>query len=377
MTAITTLPIELRLRIYELTLATSHIQSFRPQRKIGWNRPHADLSNPIVLFESECHPVLKQLFHNKLTKGDAAVALIALLHHAKVLCLNFNDFAAVQRLVSVNNSLSSQARRFALIVREQLRTIDFSDKLDEIICQPTDLIKFLVSLPGLKSICLTSKHFHRYSGSIEDHIDFAKSRANKELLGANAVQKAADNAVHTSDELRRLSLRSPMTDGTRMLISPVPWAQSRSPGNAWVVVDLSLLVWQHFLYSGAPYRDHWRCAKMQTLFETAANKGISVVLNFRTVEFDPVLMTNRNARHLRQELRHSKDWQHSGTFRGEMSTKDWILRLRHRSHGTEYCIKQRIQHDVVVNQESSGVTRCRHRGAEGGVCADCMMKSRN
>ena len=393
-TTLLSLPLELRLKIYDLVLSSSSIHSFRPQRKIGWNRPHADLSNPAQLFESDAHPVLRQLFHSKLTKGDHAAILIALLTHPriKVLCATFEDFAALQKLSSATVlpsaavSLSPQARSLASVVKEHLRSIDFSDKLDEIVCQPSDLTKLLMSLPGLKTITLTSKHIQRYSGTIEEHLEFAQERAQRQDARSIAVTEAAttDNAV---DEFRRLRLRSPMTDGTRMLVSPSLWSGSNTPRSttpsgsttsAWVVVDLSLLVWQHFLYTGAPYRDHWRCVKMQTLLSEADKLDVNVVLNFRNIEFDPISALHRPASsQTSQPTRRTfdpKSWAVSGTFRGEMSTVDWILRLRHRNCGAEYAVRQRRRFDELVKQDEIPITRCVHQRRKESLCTDCAKE---
>lgn len=408
-TSILCLPLEIRLRIYQLTLYSSNIHSFRPQRKIGWNRPHANLSNPALLFESEAHPTLRQLFHGKLTKNDHAAVLIALLHNAKVLCLKHEDFASIQKVVSAAVlpsaavSLSPHARNLASIVREHLRVIDFSDKLDETICQPNDLVKLIQSLPGLRIVCLTSRHIQRYSGCIEDHIDFARETAKKEierLKVATSIAVFSDTrcSAQSADDLRRLSLRSPVTDGTRMLISPVPWG-SRPNSNSssqvpsthsgqlpqWVTVDLSLLVWQHFLYSGAPYRDSWRCAKIQTLLEQARKQDIDVNVSFRNIEFDPHPSVVDAARLERMRRRGAavyppvwarahhvvQDWQRSGTYRGEMSTSDWILRFKHRETGVEFSVRQRKHHDVPVPQNDAGMTKCKHIKRASSVCQGC------
>lgn len=410
-TSILSLPLEIRLRIYQFTLLSSDIHSFRPQRKIGWNRPHADLSNPAQLFESEAHPTLRKLFHGKLTKGDHAAVLIALLHHAKVLCLKHEDFASLQKVVSsavlptAAVSLSAQARNLASIVREHLRNIDFSDKLDEIICQPKDLVNLMQSLPGLKSICLTSRHIQRYSGCIEDHIEFAKERAQKDLERLGDVRRHTTSndehgIAHTVDDLRRLSLRSPVTDGTRMLISPVPW-KSRSSSSSpapplsssqspqWVTVDLSFLVWQHFLYAGAPYKDSWRCIKIQTLLEQAQKQDVNVVMSFRNIEFDPHPAVLNAARLERMNRRHAAvhpsayrnlnqpvhEWQRSGTYRGDMSTSNWILKFKHRECGVEFSVRQRRNYDVPVAQHDAGMTKCRHKKRTSSVCTPCSTQN--
>lgn len=390
-TTLLSLPVELRLKIYEYILSTSNIHSFRPQRKIGWNRPHADLSNPALLFESDSHPVLRQLFHSKLTKLDHSVILTCLLHQAKVLVVDHTDFTSLQKLSSaatlpsVAIGLSAQGRSFASIVKENLRTIDFSDKLDEIVCQPADLVKLLNSLPGLGTVHLASKHIQRYSGTIEEHVEFAKEQADKESVPATPVKAANLEPESLVDQFRRMSLRSPMTDGSRMAISPASFlnaitGRSGSTACRWVTVDLSMIVWQHFLYTGAPYKDHWRTIKMSTLLETAKQRGVNVVMNFRNVEFDP---SGDRGNH-----RHPLAWQRpnsrvrrvsgqrlqTGVFRAEMSTNDWVLRLRHRDVGVEFSVRQRRRFDEAVSQEGCGLTRCRHRRTVSNVCDFCVQE---
>ncbi|KAJ9660112.1 hypothetical protein H2198_002809 [Neophaeococcomyces mojaviensis] len=346
-TTLLSLPVEIRFKIYNYVLSSCNIHSVRPQRKIGWNRPHADLSNPTALFESESHPVLRLLFHSKITKLDHSLILAVLLQHIKVLIVDHADFAALQKLASTSTQagpgLTTQARSNAMIVRDNLRTIDFSDKLDEIVCQPSDLTKLLNGLQGLRAVHLASKHIQRYSGTIDDHVEFARDRAagaEGEKQSQSQSSVIAPAIEQTVDEFRRMNLRSPMTDGSRMMISPALFS-SRSSSCRWVVVDLSMIVWQHFLYTGAPYKDHWRCVKMQTLLATAEKKGMHVVMNFRNVEFDPPsrIVSSGSTRSNRFLLS-------SMAFRGEMSTADWTLRLRHRVTGVEYAVRQRRQYDV-------------------------------
>lgn len=389
-TTLLSLPAELRLKIYDLVLSTSNIHSFRPQRKIGWNRPHADLSNPAVLFESDSHPVLRQLFHSKLTKLDHTVILACLLHHAKILVVDHIDFTSILKLSSaatlrnVAVGLSAQGRTFASIVKENLRTIDFSDKLDDIVCQPADLVKLIRALPGLRTVHLASKHFQRYSGTIEEHVGFAKERAERHLSVPTASAESTLSKLESespADHLRRMRLRSPMTDGSRMMISPALFSTNSKPsGCRWVTVDLSMVVWQHFLYTGAPYKDHWRTIKMSTLLDTAQERGVNVVMNFRNVEFDP---SGDKGDH-----RHPLAWERpnprlrgvsglqlrTGVFRAEMSTADWVLRLRHRDTGVEFSVRQRRRFDEVASQEECGLTRCRHKRGGLSVCEFCVER---
>ncbi|KAK5949973.1 hypothetical protein OHC33_008934 [Knufia fluminis] len=386
-TTLLSLPVELRLKIYEHVLTTSNIHSFRPQRKIGWNRPHADLSNPPLLFESDAHPTLRQLFHSKLTKLDHTLILTCLLHHAKVLLVDHTDFISLQKLSSaatlpsVTLGLSSSGRTFANIVKQHLRTIDFSDKLDEIVCQPADLIKILKSLPGLRTIHLASKHVQRYSGTIEEHVEFARERAEK----ASFTPPRSAPTETSAEETRRLTLRSPVTDGSRMTISPALFVSSgRStlrPGSTiyphWVTVDLSMLTWQHFLYTGAPYRDHWRTVKMRTLLESAEERGVNVVFGLRCVEFDPSPCSSGQVSGGSGRERGKRRLE-SGMFRGEMSSVDWILRLKQRSGGAEYAVRQRRRFDEVVGQEGCGLVRCSnlHKAKGSSVCELCNMNDR-
>lgn len=374
---------------------------FRPQRKIGWNRSPLDLSNPERLFSTESQQILRTVFREcKLTKHDHAVALQAVLQCTKVLCIKHEDFAALQRLCSASMlpsvavGMSSQARGFANIVKENLRSLDFSDRLDEIVCQPFDLVKLLKNLNGLRSVFISSKHVQRYSGTVEEHIDFAKERAERELTRARDQQElglgaaTSESTFETEDELRRMNLRSPVTDGTRLMLSPALFSGRNTPlsGKAsgtstpsLVVVDLSLLVWQHFLYTGAPYKDHWRCAKMQTLLETADERNISVVMRFPNIEFDPTRETRRRLDTRRtayimtsgNNMDHKNRW--SGTFRGEMSTNDWRLRLRHKNSGVEYVVRQRRRHDLPVDQNGSGMTKCKHARRVSVSCEDCGL----
>lgn len=387
---ILSLPVEIRLKIYDFVLSTSNIHSFRPQRKIGWNRPHADLSNPALLFESDSHPVLRQLFHSKLTKLDHRVILTCLLHRAKILVIDHTDFTSLQKLSSavtlpgVAVGLSAQGRSFANIVKENLRTIDFSDKLDDIVCQPADLVKLIKALSGLRTFHLASKHIQRYSGTIEEHVEFAKERAERQLNVPSTPAKSTPSKLETespADQFRRMSLRSPMTDGSRMMISPAIFSTNNTPGSChWVTVDLSMIVWQHFLYTGAPYKDHWRTIKMSTLLETADRRGVNVVMNFRNVEFDPS-GDRGNHRHplawerLNPRLRGVSGLQLcSGVFRAEMSTADWVLRLRHRDSSVEFSVRQRRRFDDAVSQEGCGLSRCEHRRGVLSVCEFCVER---
>lgn len=400
-TTFLSLPPEIRLQIYELCFTSNQILPFRPQRKIGWNRAPLDLSNPERLFSSESQQLLRTIFCEcKLTKHDHAVALEALLDNARVLCIKHEDFATLQKLCSasvlpsVAVGLSGQARGFANIVKEHLRSLDFSDRLDEIVCQPSDLVKLLKNLTGLKSVFISSKHVQRYSGTVEEHIDFAKERAERELARAQDPEELGlsnmvnQTASETRDELRRMSLRSPVTDGNRLLLSPALFSGRNTPisGKAsnssqpsLVVVDLSLLVWQHFLYTGAPYRDHWRCAKMHTLLDTAEQQGITIVTRFPNVEFDPttyarLIFRARRATHVVPDRRpENQKLRWTGTFRGEMSTADWTLRLRHKSSGLEFVVGQRRQHDLPVNQSQSGLAKCRHANKVLNVCQACAV----
>ncbi|KAK5100080.1 hypothetical protein LTR70_003270 [Exophiala xenobiotica] len=359
-TTFLSLPVEIRLKIYDFVLSTSNIHSFRPQRKIGWNRPHADLSNPAVLFESDSHPALRQLFHGKLTKLDHRVILTCLLHHAKVLVADHTDFTSLQKLSSAATlpstavGLSAQGRSFANIVKENLRTIDFSDKLDDI-------------------------HIQRYSGTIEEHVEFAKERAapqpNVPTMPVKSTFTFKFEAESPAIQFRRMSLRSPMTDGSRMMILPAPFSTNSGPRSChWVTVDLSMIVWQHFLYTGAPYKDHWRTVKMTTLLEAAEKRGVNVVMSFRNVEFDPSGDRGNHRHPLAWErpnprLRGVSGLQLSGgVFRAEMSTVDWVLKLRNRNTSLEFSVRQRRKFDETASQEGCGLTRCEHRR---GVLSDC------
>lgn len=374
-TTILSLPVELRLKIYDYIFNSSGIHSIRAQRKVGWNRPHVDLSNPVALFESECHPVLGVLFHSKITKGDHALILTTLLQHIKVLVIDHADFVALQKLAlgagQHQSGMTSQMKSYGNIVRENLRNIDFSDKLDEIVCQPSDIPKLLKGLPGLKAVHLASRHVQRYSGTVEEHVEFAQERALQAEKARDESSQSSDTASlvdHTADEFRRINLRSPVTDGSRMTISPALFG-SRSGSCRWVVVDLSMIVWQHFLYTGAPYKDHWRCAKMQSLLDTAEKNGVYVVMNFRNVEFDPPYM---HMSHL--SSRRNRFLQNIAAFRGEMSTENWILILKHRVTHIEYAVRQRKQYDVPVSQQGCGLAKhvkCKHRRSNSGLCKIC------
>lgn len=411
-TTFLSLPVEIRLQIYNDILTTSNIHSFRPQRKIGWNRPHADLTNPALLFESDAHISLKRLFHSKLTKGDHHLILETVLHHAKILVVDHADFTALLKIATSPSgsgatasssssqsppSTSNQSRSLASVVRSHLRTIDFSDRMDEIICQPNDIVKLVKGLPGLRSVCLTSRHVQRYSGTVDEHIEFTRERAERELSlamptsvsGVSSTDRDTDTEptrtpAETASELRRLTLRSPMTDGNRMMISPALFNRSLSlslptntnltvnklskPTATWVVVDLSMLIWQHFLYNGAPYRDHWRTIKMTTLLEIAGKKNVDVVMNLRNVEFDPVVV-RRGVGESGSGVGGGRDRRRGkcegGVFRGEMSSRDWMLRLRKVGGGrgsagngvgggAEYCVRQRRAFDEIVGQDRCG-----------------------
>jgi len=399
-TTFLSLPVEIRLKIYNHVFTTSTIHFIRPQRRLGWNRPHADLSNPAALFQSDSHPILNILFHSKLTKLDHALILAILLRHVKVLIVDHADFAALQKLVSTppggalagpNDSssrgrastsglLMQQGRSNAMIVKENLQTIDFSDKLDEIICQPSDLTKLLNCLPGLRTVYLASKHVQRYSGTIDEHVEFARDRALSQTENNGQSQQLPSSlsmfspppssaiGQSTAHELQRLTLKSPMTDGSRMMmISP---ASNNNPRTCkWVVVDLSMIVWQHFLYTGAPYKDHWRCAKMQTLLDVAEEKGVHVVLKVRDVEFDP--SSDGVVRRTASRTGSPFVLLNSSVFRGEMSTKDWVLRLRHRGTGVEYGVRQRRWYDVPVSQDGCGLRRCKHKRRVESLCESC------
>ena len=386
-TTLLSLPVELRLKIYEDILISSGIHSFRPHRKIGWNRPHADLSNPALLFESDTHPILRQLFHCKLTKLDHGVILTSLVHHTKVLVVQHADFSVLQKLSSLTTSssaavgISAQGRNFASIVKENLRTIDFNDKLDEIVCQPTDIVKLMQGLSGLRNIHLASKHIQRYSGTIEEHVEFAKERAGRQLSVPALPAKSTPSSLEPespADQFRRMSLRSPMTDGSRTMISPA--LTGLAVKSQWVTVDLSMIVWQHFLYTGKPYQDHWRTIKMTTLLDTAERRGVSVVMNFRNVEFDPS-GDRGNHRHPlawsrpNSRLRRSSGLElQSGIFRAEMSTSSWILKLRHRDTGVEFTVKQRKTFNEPVSQDGCGLTRCAHRRRPLSICEFCVRR---
>lgn len=260
------------------------------------------------------------------------------------------------------------------VVRENLRVIDFSDRMDEIVCQPNDLDKLVRGLSGLRSIWLSSRHVQRYSGSIEEHVEFVREREERERLAElgdgkgclsttgslDRMSGGGNHSAGNSDsttaaaELRRLTLRSPMTDGTRLLITPtLDIKSSLNSGSArnsptWVVVDLSMLIWQHFLYVGPPYRDHWRPHKIQKLLDVAEKCGVDVVFGLRNIEFDPLPESLVVGSAGVGDGRGSQRWRGGGgaVFRGEMSTKDWVLRLRQvrgvgSGSGVEYCVKQR------------------------------------
>lgn len=428
-TTLLSLPIEIRLQIYQHVLSTSNVHSFRPHRKVGWNRPHADLTNPALLFESDAPASLKQLFHSKLTKGDHAVILKTVLHHAKIMIVDHADFTALLKVASLplgsNSPPGSGAqtgRSLAAVVRDNLHTIDFSDRMDEIVCQPNDIVKLIRGLPGLRTVHLMSKHMQRYSGTIDEHVDFTMERTNRELrartetsngvpvdmvvLESRRLNAAASTNRRIEDsttELRRLTLRSPMTDGTRMTISPAMFERSLPAGvgtgrstaantghATWVVVDLSMIVWQHFLYTGPPYRDHWRTIRMSTLLDVAEKENVHVVMNFRTVEFDPArtgnpasygspaqAQTHHGAHRPWTPSRRRSQWDIGGVFKGEMSTSDWVLRLRQPGIGVgalEYAMRQRRTFDELVSQDGCGLIRCRHsRKRRPSVCKECCV----
>lgn len=404
-TTLLSLPPELRLKIYTHILQPSSSlstnlngtqPSLRPQRKIGWNRPHATLTNPSLLFDSDSPPALKALFQNKLTKGDHALILECVLRIYRVLIAEHVDLLALLKIASSTTSASAAAapsakgngrcrgkpaptppnltRSLNQVIRHSLRTIDFSDRMDEIVCQPNDLIKLVVGLPGLRSIYLASRHVQRYSGTIEEHVEFAKEREEgvvSTMHGNTGVQSQLQSQTQTqthgasvteataaaiANELRRLTLRSPMTDGTRLMISPGLFStdilqttnkrptRSANPSPAWVIVDLSMLIWQHFLYVGPPYRDHWRPHKVEKLLDVADKKNVDVILGLRNVEFDPSLITSEDGSRGRNGVRMRRLQAGGGAvFKGEMSTRDWILRLRgvRGAGGGEYCVKQR------------------------------------
>lgn len=438
-TTLLSLPVEIRLQIYNHILSTSNIHSFRPQRKIGWNRPHADLTNPALLFESDAHISLKHLFHSRFTKGDHSLILETVLHHAKVLIVDHADFTALLKIANSSGQLGhgtvtsghGQSRSLAGVVRDHLRAIDFSDRMDEIVCQPNDIVKLVKGLPGLRNVWLTSRHVQRYSGTIEEHVEFARERSERErevmscAAGSSTTSSSSIDGCNTTTtaaaaaaELRRLTLRSPMTDGTRLMISPALFnssfpTSSSSPkssttGNSpskskpkWVTVDLSMLIWQHFLYTGPPYRDHWRTHKMTTLLDVAARQNVHVVMCLRNIEFDPLLKpagagTSGSRAGSRMSMsesgrpwtpsRRSQMWDGTGCglFKGEMSTTDWVLRVRQVGSGRggvgglEYSVRQRKGVDDWVGQEGCGVVRCWHRAVgvgvgngAGGVCEEC------
>ena len=335
--------------------------------------------------------------------------LACVLRHTRVLVLDHNDFASLGRLASAAvgsgvsagtgaGGLSPQGRGLVGVVGQHLRMIDFSDKLDEIVCQPGDLVKLLRGLKGLRCVCLASKHVQRYSGTVEEHVEFARERAEREAAGAfNAAacgpagRSRYPRSESLIEETRRMSLRSPVTDGSRMVISPALFAGAARPASVsgsasgsprWVTVDLSMIVWQHFLYTGAPYKDHWRTIKMSTLLETAEKNNVDVVMSFRNVEFDPSRDLGSHRHPLPFQLsnpgtrRSGAQRLQSGVFRAEMSTGDWVLRLQHRTIGAEFSVRQRRRFDEAVSQEGCGLTRCRHRRSIGGVCEDCVGEAK-
>ena len=154
-----------------------------------------------------------------------------------------------------------RARVYANVVARNLRELDFGDRIDEVICQPRDIERLLAGLKGLQKVSLSGRHAARYSGTVEEHVEFCLERARKEC-----VEVEHGRCETPAEEFRRMALRSPVTDGSRMMISPggfegrwsgsgrvsgggnVSRAGSVASGRlTWVVVDLSMLMWKHYL----------------------------------------------------------------------------------------------------------------------------------
>lgn len=319
------LPTEIRLKIYGYLFCGLAI---RPSRKIGWNRPSADFSSPALLFSN--HQILSTLFTSSQFKADSPLILSALVSIAKILVVDHTDYTALRKLPTLKSSaLSPQSKVNIHAIQQNLRTIDFVDKIDDVLCQPVDAKRLLDSLPSLKTVRLTSPHAHHYARTIDD--EFALAR----------TPPVGTDHFHTG---------LTFTDGNRMFGSLT--ARTKSTGS--VLVDLSLLVWQHFLYGGAPYRDQWRVAKMHKLLEAAEKKQVAVVVSFRNICFIPA--SGAHPPKATNALVGCKDsWMCA--FRGEMSTQDWILKLWHRDGSDKYTIKQRRKWDATVSQHGCGQLR--------------------